>query len=228
MKGTRYLSTPRAVFILVNYLLGYNFVYPLLIESLSRSQVGTTRAFPYEALVYGGVFISTLIAGWPLIVYGWNRFVEEFKRTRKTILWSMALLYGVTIITTMIVYNLSGTSTSINQMEVEIRLRRMPYFVALIACGFAPVVEELVFRGCIFGKLKEKNRTVWGIIISSVMFGLLHVLSSLIAGDFIDVLNVIIYAAMGAVFSIIYYKTDSIVASMLVHLLNNAISVMIL
>lgn len=228
MKATRYLSTPRAVFILLNYLLGYNFVYPMLVESLSHSRVGSMRAFPYEALVYGGVFISTLIAGWPLIVYGWNRFVEEFGKTRKTILWSMAALYGVTIITTMIVYNLSGTSTSLNQMEVEIRLRRMPYFVALIACGFAPVVEELVFRGCIFGKLKEKNRTVWGIIISSVMFGLMHVLSSLMAGDFIDVMNVIIYAAMGVVFSVVYYKTDSIVASMLVHLLNNAISVMIL
>lgn len=38
----------------------------------------------------------------------------------------------------------------------------------------APVFEEIIFRGGIFGWFKEKNRVSSGLLVSSIAFGLYH------------------------------------------------------
>ena len=228
MRENGALSKGRSLFILFQYMFGYNYLYPLLIEHLARGGIGSRRTLPYEIAVYVFVFITTLIAGWPLVSYGWKRFVERFPRNAKIVLLSMIGLYAVTVATTMVVYQIVGEGSSMNQMEVQFMFRRTPLFVALIACVFAPVVEELVFRGSVFTSLKAKGHVIWGIILSSVLFGFVHVFSSLLAGDYFDLVYMLVYSGMGLVFGIICHRTDSIVASMLVHLLNNAISLLIL
>jgi len=40
---------------------------------------------------------------------------------------------------------------------------------------FAPLLEELVFRGWILGQLRRRHSVVFGIVVSSLLFGLLHV-----------------------------------------------------
>ena len=76
-----------------------------------------------------------------------------------------------------------------------------------------PFTEELVFRGVIFGELKNKIHPVLAAVISSLIFGILHGVSVHIGYAFI----------CGIVLSLVYYYTGSIWVSYIVHALFNLI-----
>ena len=84
--------------------------------------------------------------------------------------------------------------------------------VALSVVVVAPIVEELLFRGFILGRLGAKYGFGRAIIISSLIFGLLHV----------DVLGAFLF---GVVVSLVRLKYDSLIAPTLIHISNNAIAV---
>ena len=106
--------------------------------------------------------------------------------------------------------------TTQNQMLLELILNNSSIIVMFIAIVLvAPVVEEVIFRGIFIGALfKEKP---WlGLIISSVLFALLHSPS--------DVPSFIVYVVPGLTLGLIYMKTDWIGASILAHMLNNLLA----
>lgn len=78
----------------------------------------------------------------------------------------------------------------------------------------APVVEETLFRGILFGSLTKRFSAVWAALISSIVFGLLH-----------GQTNVIIYTFfLGLILCWLYKRSGSIVPGILLHLLNNIIA----
>ena len=78
----------------------------------------------------------------------------------------------------------------------------------------APILEEIIFRGLIFDRLKKAMPVALAVIISSVMFGLAH-------GQIIW----ICYATfVGIVLAVIYHKTGSILPSIAAHMLLNGTS----
>jgi membrane protease YdiL (CAAX protease family) len=82
----------------------------------------------------------------------------------------------------------------------------VPAVMALYAIIFAPILEELLFRGIILGSLSRYNRT-FAIIISSVAFGLTH-------GNIQQACYAVI---AGIVFAAIDLRYNSIIPSMIVH-----------
>ncbi len=109
--------------------------------------------------------------------------------------------------------------TSINQESAGEAIANMfdgmPYIAALIAVGLVPAVcEEFVFRGCIYGALRKKNR-VLAIVITSIMFGLLHLN-----------LNQFSYAfALGIVLCLMVEATGTVLSSTIAHFIFNGTSV---
>lgn len=86
-------------------------------------------------------------------------------------------------------------------------------FLSLVV--FAPIAEELIFRYTIFGL--NKNKFV-GLIISSILFALVHVSSDFAISSFF------IYFSMGMLFGLIYIKTESVEATIFAHFINNVLS----
>lgn len=74
----------------------------------------------------------------------------------------------------------------------------------------APVVEELLFRGFLLNRWHTKYGATKAVAFSSIAFGLLHV----------EIIGGIVF---GVVLALIYLKTRSLVATMIVHAANNAI-----
>ena len=87
------------------------------------------------------------------------------------------------------------------------------YFVSIsVVPG---IVEELLFRGCVLGVMKRYN-AVYAIILSSVLFGAMHC-----------TVQQFFYAfCAGLVFGWIAYSTGRLWPGMLIHMLNNALSVL--
>lgn len=88
--------------------------------------------------------------------------------------------------------------------------------VSVLAVALLPAVcEEVAYRGVFYSEY-SKISPKKAILLSGLMFGMLHMN-----------LNQFVYAAvMGMVFALIVEATDSILSTMIVHLLSNASSVM--
>lgn len=107
---------------------------------------------------------------------------------------------------------------SINNSNLEIIF----YILTMINVGF---IEEIIFRGFLF-KAMEKDNVNKAIIISAVTFGIGHIINLINGADFIPTLIQIIYAiALGFLFVIIFYKSKSLMPSILTHSLINSLSI---
>ena len=82
------------------------------------------------------------------------------------------------------------------------------YIISMLCVGF---LEEVIFRGFLFTALCRKNiRTA--IVISSLTFGIGHIVNLLNGAEVLGTLLQICYAtALGFLFTIIFYKSGSLV-----------------
>jgi membrane protease YdiL (CAAX protease family) len=82
------------------------------------------------------------------------------------------------------------------------------YFViTMINVGF---LEEIIFRGFLF-KMMEKDNAKRAIIVSSITFGLGHIVNLLNGADFLSTLLQVIYAiAIGYMLVMVFYKSKSL------------------
>lgn len=85
-----------------------------------------------------------------------------------------------------------------------------------IACAgiVAPIAEELLFRGCILGRLEESAGPVFALISSSVLFAVAHIGAG-------GVLAVLASGVAGLLFGAVYLKTCSVAWSILAHIVAN-------
>lgn len=89
---------------------------------------------------------------------------------------------------------------------------------ALIIAGIGPICEEIVFRGYLFSGLRSKGNVIFAIIGSSLIFGIYHMsLLKLFTTTFLGILLCFALECSGSIF-----------ISMLMHILNNAFSVIIM
>lgn len=88
---------------------------------------------------------------------------------------------------------------------------------AILVGLVAPLVEEFFFRGFVFGVLREKLGTAWGVIVAGSIFGLVHV-----AGTPIRTLGILVLLGIGL--CVLYAKTGSLLPGMGLHSLHNSIS----
>lgn len=80
---------------------------------------------------------------------------------------------------------------------------------------FGPVLEELLFRGAITRELLKRYKPHKAIFLSALIFGLFHINPAQVVNAFL----------VGLVFAWIYYKSGSLVPCILLHVLNNSLSV---
>ena len=86
-------------------------------------------------------------------------------------------------------------------------------FSAIASIIFAPILEELIFRGILFNRLKIRVGIVPAMILSSFLFAIGH--------DFGGMTSAFLF---GICMCILYLKTDNIFITMSVHFLNNLLA----
>ncbi len=85
----------------------------------------------------------------------------------------------------------------------------------LAALVVAPIVEEILFRGLLQRWLVKKWGPWIGILVASAVFGLVHRIPQQMVAGF----------CMGAILGWTYWRTGSLLSAMLLHAINNALSV---
>ena len=85
----------------------------------------------------------------------------------------------------------------------------------LLAAIFAPIFEEWLCRGMVLRGLLTKMKPGWAIVVSALFFALIHM-------NPWQALNAFI---IGLVMGYVYYKTGSLLLTMLIHFVNNGTAV---
>ena len=120
-----------------------------------------------------------------------------------------------------LISTLLGGGVSGNQQAVDsVLLGKYGFIFAFITIFIGPIVEELIFRKSIHGALRKFNvNPSLILVISSVLFGLLHVVLN---GDFV---NIFPYIGMGLALGWMETKTRNVMPSIFAHMTINAIAV---
>ena len=97
-------------------------------------------------------------------------------------------------------------------------------FLFIVCMLFIGFLEEIIFRGFLFKALSRKNVRS-ALLISSVTFGMGHIVNLLNGADFLPTLLHIGYAtAIGFLFTVLFLKTKSMWPGILAHAVINATS----
>jgi membrane protease YdiL (CAAX protease family)/uncharacterized RDD family membrane protein YckC len=91
----------------------------------------------------------------------------------------------------------------------------------VLIVGFAPISEEVFFRGFMFAGLRRRLPLAAAALLSGVIFGLFH----LGPGNFAAVGQL---AGLGLILCLLYEKTGSLWPSIMLHTVNNAIAFAVL
>ena len=93
----------------------------------------------------------------------------------------------------------------------------------MINIGF---LEEIIFRGILYKSIENDNRKL-AIIISSLTFGIGHIVNLLNGADLVPTLMQICYAtAIGFLFVTIFNKSKSLIPCIITHIAVNSLSVL--
>jgi len=95
-------------------------------------------------------------------------------------------------------------------LEVASDPRQFALSLVLLA-GLAPVVEELVFRGLLYGWLEGRWGARVAFVVSSLAFAAAH----------IELKHVVLVLPLGFVFGWLRRRTNSLMPSMAAHIVNN-------
>ena len=88
---------------------------------------------------------------------------------------------------------------------------------AIAVCVFAPLGEELLFRGFMFPAMRNRLGVAGGAVVTGVLFGLLHAFSS-------PAEALVPLAVFGALLCLLYQYTGSLYPCIALHAINNSIA----
>ena len=174
-------------------------------------------------LIYYAVSCAVLVAiNFTALRRDFDPLCDKFGENLRII----AICYGLVLLGNLVTSLLIGAFTdsqNLNNSAVEELLEDGWGPMAGAVIFLAPIAEELLFRGGVFGAIRQKNRHL-AYVVSVLLFAGIHVLSFALTdpGQIIFVLQ---YLPAAFLLAWCYEKTGSIWCSILLHMLNNGVSV---
>lgn len=220
------LSKVRMLFLFLNYFIGYNALYPLLLRDLTLWLDPTARMIPdwLQLSTYLFMIMVSIWLGWPLLKDSIKLFQEHKRHLVKTCICLLGVYYLCSLLVNLVILQFSDTTTSMNQSQVISAIQISPFVTLFSTIVYAPIVEEILFRGVFFRCLRPHMKLVPAAVISGFSFGFIHVMDSLWVGNYADLIYVFSYGLIGFFLALAYEKTESIYGSMILHLMNNAVA----
>lgn len=141
-----------------------------------------------------------------------NKINIDNKSIKEIIIYGF-LFQATIIISGVVLGSLIGVIFPLDEVfEIE----REPFAYCIWAIFLAPILEELIFRKFLYNKLENKISRKKAMILSSVIFGIIH----------IRFLPIILASIAGYQCCLIYDKYKTIVAAIIFHGTCNAIGLL--
>ena len=101
----------------------------------------------------------------------------------------------------------------------------LPLVFAVLSMLLVGYVEEMIFRGLLFRALLSEGKTTAAIVVSSVTFGLGHIVN-LLAGQasFETLVQIVFAVSWGFILTMVFYKCGSLIPCIVAHAVIDASS----
>ncbi len=210
------------------FFVVYLLVMPLLAEklfSLAELLLGTQIDAPLQnALYYYLLFAVTLVIFHSFLGLTTSRFFDNLNRSMVSLFLGLLVFYGSNELIYRLLRLFFGSRTNLNDSAIAAQVSAAPRTTLLIVVLLAPFVEEVLFRGLVFGCLKEKSRVV-AYAVSALLFAFLHVWTfALSAWDTSYLLLMLQYLVPGLVFAWAFDRSGTLWTSILLHAIVNALA----
>lgn len=182
-------------------------------------QSGAVEALKLGASPYATTLLYVALAG--VYVYGIYKWYQKAPvRIEKSgfnrFIWLPALVWFLSLVVQFFLPN----DPSVNQqIAIDLTLSQ-PLFSFFAVVIFAPLTEELIFRGMLarhlFPKQENSKQTLLFLLVSSVLFALIHSPGTL--------QQFLVYASLGFSLGLAYISRKGLVYSISLHALNNLVS----
>ena len=137
----------------------------------------------------------------------------------------LVALYGLNELVYRLTNLVMTNHTNLNDTTISAQINDAPHMTLLIVVFLAPFVEEVLFRGLVFGNLKGKSAVV-AYLVSCLLFALLHVWQfAVVQQDVTYFLLMVQYLVPGLVLAWVYDRTGTLWTSIGLHAAANALSV---
>lgn len=153
-------------------------------------------------------------------------FFADPQKTLRSCGWGFLLHFGGTYVVTLLIVILEPGFANANDTSISGMVAQNMVLMAIGTIILAPVVEEILFRGVVFGMLYRK----WPIaayILSAAIFASLHVLNYIgMYSPLRLVLCFLQYLPASIALAWLYVRADTIFAPIILHVTINAIGIL--
>ncbi len=138
----------------------------------------------------------------------------------------LVLYWVATILISMLVFHLDPHFSNVNDDQISLLTQQNDTLMLIGTVILAPVVEETLYRGVVFGQLYKKNRTI-AYIVSVMVFACVHIIGYIGMCEPVRLLLCFLqYLPAGIVLAWTYVNADTIWAPVLIHMVVNLIGML--
>ena len=208
----------------VIYLLVLPFVTTPLFNLAERLLDTTISGAMRNILYYYILFAVTLIIFHGFLARTSRRLLDNLGLACKSAAVGLVGLYGLNELVYRLTNLIFTNRTNLNDTTISAQIDDAPHMTLLIVIFLAPFVEEVLFRGLVFGNLKSKSRAL-AYAVSCLLFALLHVWQfAVVKQDVTYFLLMIQYLVPGLVLAWAYDHSGTLWSSIALHAAANALS----
>ena len=229
-KKSSALMTPGEQIAGTVFFMIYLLVLPFAADPLFRlagKLLGITFSRTLESVVtYYLLFAVSILIFHRYLARTSTSLAERLGEAGKSLGLGLVAFYGLN----ELVFRVGGLFTEsrvhLNDYPISAQIQGPPHMTLLIVLLLlAPFVEEVLFRGLVFGNLRSKSR-VGAYAASCLLFALLHVWQFAVAGqDGASFLLMLQYLVPGVVLAWVYERSGTLWTAIALHAGVNALSV---
>lgn len=203
------------IFILF-YFSSYIQLIPILLFNMDIASISGAQNVMLSAFSNIVLLLILLLIFRKDIKKEWKIFKDNFLENMDIGIKYWLIGLGIMMISNIFINVFLQLGQAANEQAVQGMITSLPWLMLINAGFIAPCTEEIVFRK---GFKKAFPNKYAFIILSALVFGSLHVITSMTSP--IELLYIIPYGALGAAFACMYQKTNTIFTSISMHMFHN-------
>lgn len=190
----------------------------LFIELYAKSYISST-SLEVAASVTFSLFLTSVVFSWMIYKGSTPRQIIDYLGLSRSKLTPKAIGIGVLLFVVVILFGLVlGVFTAVTNIQLPTNVQQVlagtPLYFLVFTFLIAPINEEIFFRGFLVSKISKWFGAAAGIIISAIIFSVLH-LSYLSISEFAAAFF------FGLIAGYVFSKTKSLYPSIVAHMLVN-------
>ena len=222
------LSKHSCSILLFSYFILYLGVYQLFFMDEILETMGFQTYIMINIVVMVAFLIFFIVIGFRWYDAQWNKFCDIFRSGALEVLKGVLLLFALNIFVSIFIQMIFPITPAENQVNNEFVMMLSPFNAIFGSAIFAPFIEETVFRGCIFAKIRERHSFWLAAFINGTLFGFLHIFASILARNWINCVYIFLHGTLGMVLCLPYERTGSIFTSIFTHSLFNLLGILMM